>query len=476
MLLLAAPAAAQSPEMPDPFFRPIPTPTPAHELDDPWQGATSPPVPDAGAPVSTSGTDVVPPQMRVPLVRNRSDPATVRRLRWLEGRIRALERQQRRELSWWNRVRLSAFVQPQFVAQRFNADASPNAGAGGVLPNGVDPNQSIPLANGDTTNAVFFRMRRARLRVDFAPIEAARLVMEIDPLPRTKGVPESGTFLRQVEGQLWARLGRTAFGGLSMGMMRVPFGHELLEQETARPFAERSFGAQSLFPGEYDLGARADVHAGGDRLVATAAVVNGRTVGEQQGSVLPDLNRGKDAVVRVHYRGSALGGGASAYVGAGQRVDPAGLRLKQFSRWAFGADAQVHHTFDDRLGMSRAMVEVVLGENMDRGVLYPFALPDIPDDVTAPVEARHEASIVVRLEQDTTRWLTWGLRVDAYTPDLRLEDDLRVTAGFSGAVRFTKNLTLVLEYSHARDTIRPVGAPQSYRHVSTGSALLQAAF
>lgn len=462
--------------MPDPFFRPMPAPAPVHDMDDPWQGSPAPPGPDAGAPVSTSGTDVAAPGTRAPIVRTRSDPATGRRLRVLEGRLRALEAAQRREVAWWRRLRLSAFVQPQFVTQHFNADASPNAGAGGPLPNGVDANQPLPLANGDTTNTVFFRMRRARLRVDFAPIEAARLVMEVEPLPRTAGVLESGTFLRQIEAQLWARLGDTTRGALAMGMMRVPFGHELLEQETVRPFAERSFGVESMFPGQYDLGVRAEVHAAGERLTATAAVVNGRTVGEQQGSALPDLNRAKDAVVRMHYRRGALGAGVSAYVGGGQRVDPAGLRLKQFSRWALGADAQLHHAFDARLGESRAMVEVAAGENMDRGVFYSFALPDIPDDVTAPVEARHEVSLAARVEQDTTRWLTWALRVDLYTPDLRLDDDLRVTGALSGSLHFTKNLTLVLEYAHARDTLRAPGAPKPYRHATTGSVMLQAAF
>ena len=369
-------------------------------MDDPWRGGPPPAPPGANAPLSTSGTDLAPPMTRPPVILTRSDPATTRRLRALEARIQALEAQQR-EPPWWRRVRVSAFAQPQFVAQLFNADASPNLGADHLLPPGVDANQSIPLADGDTTNSVFFRMRRARFKLDFAPIEAARLVMEIEPIPRTKGVVESGTFLRQIEGQLWARLGRGARGGLAMGMMRVPFGHEVLEQDTTRPFVERSFGAQSMFPGEFDLGARAELRAWDDRLTGTAAVLNGRTIGEQRGSALPDLNRGKDAAFRVHYRSDVFGVGASMYVGLGQRVDPAGLRLKQFTRWAAGADAQFHHTFDEALGQSRAMVEVVLAENMDRGVLYPFALPDIPDDVSAPVDARNQASFMARVEQDT---------------------------------------------------------------------------
>lgn len=473
IVLCAAPAAAQQPEMPDPFFRPMPQPAPqTGDMDDPWRGG--PPPPGAGAPLSTSGTDVAPPLTRAPVL-TRTDPLTLRKLRALEARIQALEAQQR-EPPWWRRVRVSGFAQPQFTASLFNADASPNLGADGLLPPGVDANQSVPLSSGDTTNAVYFRLRRARLRVDFAPTEAARLVMEVEPLPRTKNVPESGTFLRTVEGQLWARLGRGAFGGLAMGMSRVPFGHEVLEQDTARPFVERSFGAQSMFPGEFDLGARAELHAWEGRFVGTAAVLNGRTVGEQQGSALPDLNRGKDAAFRVHYKTEVFGIGASAYFGLGQRVDAAGLRLKQFGRWAVGADAQLHHTFDPAVGQTRAMLEVVFAENMDRGVLYPFALPDIPDDVTAPVAARNQASFVARVEQDTTRWLTWALRVDVYTPDMRLDDDVRVTGAISGSLHFTKNLKLVLEYAHARDTIRPDGAPKPYKHVTTGSAMLQAAF
>ena len=92
-------------------------------MDDPWRGGPPPAPPGANAPLSTSGTDLAPPMTRPPVILTRSDPATTRRLRALEARIQALEAQQR-EPPWWRRVRVSAFAQPQFVAQLFNADAS----------------------------------------------------------------------------------------------------------------------------------------------------------------------------------------------------------------------------------------------------------------------------------------------------------------------------------------------------------------
>src|ERR1051326_6097887 len=128
----------------------------------------------------------------------------------------------------------------------------------------------------------------------------------------------------------WTRSFDTTFAA---GMMRVPFGFEILEAETSRPFAERSFGAQSMFPGEFDLGVRAETHAFANRLNVTLAALNGRTLGEQAGSVVPDLNRGKDGVLRLHYDTGSVGLGMSGYLGIGQRVDPVGIRFKQFNRW-----------------------------------------------------------------------------------------------------------------------------------------------
>lgn len=478
--------------MPDPFFRPMPQPAP-DLAGDPWKSAPppGPPMP----PLSTSGTDLAPPVLR-PRVLPAHDSVSARRLRALEARVAALEAAKDApppgSLAWWaSRLRLSGFVQPQFVAQLFDAAGSPNADpTTGALPDGVGANDTLGLASGETTNAVFFRMRRARLRLDAdlaswrpSGYPLVRLVVELEPLPRTRGVPESGTILRQTEAQLglpWVCAGKGACALdtlVAAGVMRVPFGFELLEAETARPFVERSFGAESMFPGELDLGVRADTHAFAGRVGVTLALVNGRTLGEQQGSALPDLNRGKDGVLRVRWDAGSFGAGLSGYAGSGQRVDPAGLRFKTFPRWAAGADVELHHVFHEALGQTRAIVEGALASNMDRGLVYPFALPDFPADIKADADAKPEASFSARLEQDTTRWLTWALRFDVYSPDTRLPDDVRMTGSLAAVVHVTRQLRFVAEYDHARDTIRADGdAPKPIRHVSRLSGMMEARF
>lgn len=480
--------------MPDPFFRPMPQPDQG-DLPDPWKGRNPSPGPRPPPPLSTSGTDLTAPMVRPQTIGPR-ETVSSKRLRVLEARVAALESEKKSEspgsLAYWaSRLRLSAFVQPQFVAQLFNAAASPNVDPRtGTLPAGVGANDIFALANGDTTNSIFFRMRRARLRLDAdlaewkpSGIPMVRLVLEIEPIPRTRNIPESGTILRQMEAQLvipWkcASKDNCALATtLAMGSMRVPFGFELLEAETSRPFAERSFGAQSMFPGEFDLGARAETHAFDRRLTMTLGVLNGRTLGEQQGSAVPDLNRAKDGVARIHYDTGAVGFGMSGYVGIGQRVDAMGLRFKQFPRWAAAADFELHHVFHEALGQTRAVFEGAIAANMDRGLVYPFALPDIPDDLKQDVDARNEATASLRVEQDTTKWLTWAFRFDAYTPSTRLPDNIRITGSMAAVLHVTRHLRFILEYDHARDTIRPDGdSPKPFRHVSQGSGIMEARF
>ena len=463
------------------------------DLSDPWKGSTPPPRTRPMPPLSTSGTDLVAPMVRPQMLGPR-EPLSSKRLRVLEARVAALEAEKKNEapgsLAYWaSRLRLSAFVQPQFVAQLFNAAASPNLDpTTGALITGA--NDTFALANGDTTNSIFFRMRRARIRLEAdlaewkpSGIPMVRLVFEMEPIPRTRNIVESGTILRQTEAQLvipWKCASRDHCAlatTLAMGLMRVPFSFELLEAETSRPFAERSFGAQSMFPGEFDLGARADTHAFSNRFTMTLGVLNGRTIGEQQGSVVPDLNRGKDGVARIHYDTGAVGLGMSGYLGVGQRVDTMGLRFKQFPRWAVGADFELHHVFHEALGQTRAIFEGAIAANMDRGLVYPFALPDIPDDLKQSVDARNEATASLRIEQDTTKWLTWAFRFDAYTPSTRLPDNVRITGSIATVIHITRHLRFVLEYDHARDTIRPDGdSAKPFRHVSQGSAIMEARF
>src|SRR5262249_50208024 len=130
-LLFLVPAQALA-QQTDPFFQPEKPPDPSHS-----QGKPRP-------AVSTSGTDLTPPQHFVPIHVGGSDPTLAHRIRALEAKVADLEKQREPaidSLAWWSRrIRLSAFVQPQFLASVQNAAASLNADANGVLPPGISAN------------------------------------------------------------------------------------------------------------------------------------------------------------------------------------------------------------------------------------------------------------------------------------------------------------------------------------------------
>ena len=112
-----------------------------------------------------------------------------RRLTELEQRLAEFEEVDRREheqeRGWWGwtrKLKLSGYLQPQLLWQWFDSSASPNL-FGGQLPPGIGSNSVIAkgdslYANGSgnnapalTTNPDYFRLRRARLKVEFAPNE-----------------------------------------------------------------------------------------------------------------------------------------------------------------------------------------------------------------------------------------------------------------------------------------------------------------
>ncbi len=476
----AAEVEAKPPERaPASATEPLPDPTPG---PDPFRNDASSTW--ATSPTSASGTELVPTTAGPSLggggqgqgdARAADRDATVRAL---EQRVAILEAERERERqhgSWLSMIKVSGYLQPQLVWSWFNAAASPNAGSSG-LPNGITSNDVTAKSDGTTTNPDFFRLRRARLKLEITPVEYATAVFEIDPNLLGGKDAATGTVARNVEaiGRVpWSRDVRTDFG---MGMFKVPFSHEIIESDADRPFIERSFGEQNMFPGEFDTGIRAVTHAAFERFNAQVAVVNGTMIGERNFSVVPDLNKGKDFVAHVNYDFGLFDLGAGGYYGQGQGVDAAALRFKQFPRWAVEVEGGIHHTFVKKLGATRFFVEFTMANSMDRGVRYGFALPAVPSDVRNDVDGKDERNLQFRFEQDVTRWLTLGARYDSYAPDTAQGDDLRRTYSFVSAVHFTKALTWMLEVDHADDHIHAPGAGVPHRAIETLSNVLQARF
>lgn len=446
------------------------------------QKLTPPPPPPWDEPLSTSGTDLVapaPPPPDATSARDRSREALAK-VRELEQRVRELEAERREPTPWVRWLRPSLLLQPQLVWHFYNAAASPNA-QNGVLPPGIGGNDVTALPNGNTTNSNFLRLRRARLKLDFVPNEFSRFVLEIEPVPRDPTVPGSGTIAREIEAI--ARLPLTERFGfeLGAGSFEVPFGGEWREAHGDRPFIERSWFQQNIFPGDFDLGIHGDLYVSG-HLKVRAALLNGRTFGELDSGGGLDLNRPKDGALNLHFKLGGLTLGQSAYLGEGQLVDAKNLRFKQYLRVAYDADA-AYRVDVRKLGAFTAMGELFLGQNMDRGVLEPGNLPVMPVDLTQDVQNRAELGAYVRVQQELGRFVLVAARWDYYSPDLGLADDTRNTV--SGVLAFQPyrvtreyyglhpSIQFDLEYDHAWDTIRPSGPAGATKEIDTLSFVLQ---
>lgn len=385
------------------------------------------------------------------------------------------------ELRWLRMIHVSGFVQPQLLWQWFNATASPNA-MNGALPPGVSANDIIAnpaTASTPTTNPDYFRLRRARLKLEFMPVDSARFVFEIDPTAAGGQVGGTGTVARDVEAEGIARWNPHITTEFGAGIFKIPFGFEVLQNDADRPFIERSWGERNMTPGEYDTGARAYTTFFDGRLAFQVAVINGNMEGEKTFSLLPDLNKGKDLVGRLNYNFGPFDAGVSGYYGQGQLVSAAALQFKQYPRGAGNLELALHRVFAKPLGETRVFAEGTIATNMDRGVNYGpgIGLPALPSNVvTENVTSLHEWSAWGRLEQDFTRWFTLGLRFDYYTPDDSFAKNGRATYAAVGVVHFTRWLQYMIEYDHSIDNVRLAGAPAPSKLIDVLSNVLQARF
>ena len=225
----------------------------------------------------------------------------------------------------------------------------------------------------------------------------------------------------------------------TMGLMRTPFGFEVLEKDNERPFLERSTVIRAMFPGEFDLGFRLQ---GGWRFLNYAlGLMNGDPIGE---SAFPDRdpNHSKDLVFRAGFESShndriRVEGGMSGVSGTGfhpgtpstkdtlvwrdvnedgvvsldeiQVISGKGATPSQnFHRFAIGADLRV--IFDlPVIGKLSLRGEIVRGSNLDRAV-----------EVADPVSAGHDLREIgwyLGFTQQVTEYGLFGVRYDRYNPD-----------------------------------------------------------
>ncbi len=317
-------------------------------------------------------------------------------------------------------------------------------------------------ATGDPLNEDRFSLRRARLRVtaDYGHVLGA---VELDA-NTTKG-----TQVRPVGADVsWKEQVVTA----TLGLFKIPFGYEVVQSDRDRMFMERTTTARALFPGEYDLGARA---AGAWRFVRYAiAVQNGDPLGEK---AFPgrDPNGAKDVTGRVGVDQDVIAGlhvsaGVSALEGRGFHkgtpstkdvlvwrdlnedgaIEPGEVQIipgqaatpsQNFSRFAVGADVRVTYQVK-RVGLLDVYGELVWASNLDRAIA-------VADPIASQYDVR-ELGWYVAATQELGEIFQVGVRYDSYDPDADATARLQGTYVPADASYHTLAVAAAARWQHGR--------------------------
>jgi Phosphate-selective porin O and P len=293
--------------------------------------------------------------------------------------------------------------------------------------------------SGNPLNTDRFVLRRARLKVE-KEWQYASTMVEVD-----------GNTVNGPAFNLWHAEASVLYRGerefsappilkLTFGLFDTPFGYELVESPKTRWFMERSLASRSLWPSEPDLGARLTSALGWFR--ASVAVLNGNPIGEKNGFALRDPAQVKDIVARVGadldpVPWLSLVGGVSVYNGKGfhagtpatkntlqyvdmhndGEVDPGDIVLvpgvaatpsQTFERWAVGGDLRAE--FRTPIGPTRITFEVVVADNMDRGLFIADPVANNGTDI-------RELGFTLGATQELFGYGVLGFRFDSYDPN-----------------------------------------------------------
>jgi hypothetical protein len=335
----------------------------------------------------------------------------------------------------------------------------------------LDPSTREPL------NDTRFLVRRARVRpqVEYGVVSGA-IEADFNTV--------SGAQARLVGAEVSAQYRpEGAAGPLVMGTVgqfKIPFGLEVPQSDRERLFMERSTVMRALFPGEYDLGLRAQ---GQWRFVRYAlAWMNGHPIGEKNSPLKAPTTPqelvgrlGVDAKVissvRVEAGFSALAGrgfhpGTAATKDQIVWRDINGDNLAQASELQIipGQPASASSTFPHQavggdvrvtlellpLGATQVLGELVWAKNLDRGL-----------NVADPIGGGRDVRALgwhLGATQQLTRWCAVGVRYDRYNPDLDAvdaragqvvpKDQSYSTVAVTAAFLYRPALRVLVEYEH----------------------------
>lgn len=466
-----APATPTTPDGPKPDYHP------AKEADPPLM-----PDPPPAPPLSTSGTDVAPATPVTPrpiVIDDRGPPVTddasrakiselEARVALSEARLKTMEH----DLGFLRNLKIQGFIQLQYRIQDVNAAASPNL-VDGALPAGIGPNDVVARPDGTTTNTSTFRLRRTRLRA-IHETDVTRFFLQIDVAPLGGPQPGLGTIARNAEVTgiaNWTKALKTEVTG---GLFMVPFRRELPEPSMYRPFIERSWAVQNMFPTERDIGLHVNTILE-KKAAFDIGILNGQRLGEPRFFAVPDLNRSKDVYAAAEVTSGPMTFSVHGYAGSGVVVDTQQLRVKNYPRLGANFALAFAKMFFKDIGETRVISEMAFTQNMDTGINYPFAVPAIPARLSDDVTNIHQRSFYARFEQDVTRWAIGGFRYETYTPDTSIKNNARDIYTFMAGARFSKLLRFINEVSWAIDNAHPERGVAPSQHIFQYTGWLQGA-
>ncbi len=211
-----------------------------------------------------------------------------------------------------------------------------------------------------------FTVRRARLKVEWMG-KLGGGVLQVDASPK-------GVALRDAEARFvepWTGKGLE----LSVGQMKWPFGHEVLQSSQDRELPERSRAMRAFFANERDRGARLRAKVGVVRF--SGGVFDGNGI-DAQGFGGVDNDRYKDVVGRVGIEAGIVTAGLSGWYG--RTVEPAGgpdalpLSARTFDRNRVGADLRLRHALWSG-HPTTLQLEVVRGRSYWRDRVEQYGVP-----------------------------------------------------------------------------------------------------
>jgi hypothetical protein len=330
--------------------------------------------------------------------------------------------------------------------------------------NELDHSTGLPI------NQERFTLRRGHLRAE-AQHGSLSGALELDA--NTTNGPQ----VRPIDAEIsyrWPREGDPELPsiGVTAGLMKIPFGFEVPELDSVRPFLERATVLRALFPGEFDLGARVRVDY--RMLDLTVAVMNGNPLGDRAFPALAPA-RAKELVGRLGTTavltpavtldlGVSADGGTGFHEGTPTTKDQVVWRDENgdgivqateiqviggssatpselFRRFALGGDLRLTVRFAPFATLT-IRSELARAQNLDRGI-------HVADPVGRGYDLR-ELGWYVGATQEITRWVLVGARYDRYDPDADASEQRALHVVPADQSYRTLALLAMLRYDGAR--------------------------